>query len=68
MSKQRIPSAHWWQTVSRLRPLAAESECPGAEGRINVAGQWVDRPVMTSGKPATTVLGLMPWPRWWVTR
>lgn len=24
MSKQRIPSAHWWQTVSRLRPLAAE--------------------------------------------
>ena len=24
MSKQRIPSAHWWQTAGRLRPLAAE--------------------------------------------
>ena len=24
MSEQRIPSAHWWQTAGRLRPLAAE--------------------------------------------
>lgn len=56
-----------WHALASAH-VSHQSECPGAEGRINVAGQWVDRPVMTSGKPADTVLGLMPWPRWWVTR
>lgn len=42
-------------------------ECVGGtEGRIHVMGQWVERPAMSGGAPATGVLAAQPLPRWWV--
>lgn len=44
------------------------SDCPGAGGRINFAGQWVEPPLMASGKRADGTMELHPTPRWWVVR
>ena len=44
------------------------SECPGAGGRINFAGRWVDAPKMSGGKPAEGTIGMHPTPAWWVAR
>lgn len=42
-------------------------ECVGGtEGRINVLGRWVERPMMQSGAPASGVLAVQLLPRWWV--
>lgn len=43
-------------------------ECPGAGGRIRFEGQWVEPPLMQSGKPSDGTMQLQPFPRWWVTR
>lgn len=43
-------------------------ECPGAGGRVNFQGQWVEPPLMESGKPGTGTLELSPFPLWWVAR
>ncbi|WP_067428478.1 hypothetical protein [Nocardioides jensenii] len=44
-------------------------ECPNAGGRLKwVSGEWVDAPLMDSGKPADGTLALEPTPRWWVAR
>lgn len=41
-------------------------DCPGGDtGRIKVNDQWVERPVMESGKPADGILVMEPLPRWW---
>ncbi len=42
--------------------------CPGAGGRVKYEGQWVEPPLMQSGKPAEGTLALTPTPRWWVAR
>lgn len=43
-------------------------QCVGAGGRVKYDGQWVDPPLMKSGKPADGTLALEPLPRWWVAR
>jgi hypothetical protein len=43
-------------------------QCPGAGGRVKYEGQWVEPPLMGSGKPADGTLALQPLPRWWVAR
>lgn len=42
--------------------------CVGAGGRIKIQGHWVDRPAMSDGRPADGTLGMVPFPRWWVTK
>ena len=53
-----------------LVELAAEheAECVGAGGRVKVLGKWVERPMMSSERQATGVLGMYPLPAWWVWR
>ncbi|CAI9417214.1 hypothetical protein [Nocardioides sp. T2.26MG-1] len=43
-------------------------DCPGAGGRVNFDGQWVDPPLMKSGRASDGTLEFNPLPRWWVTR
>lgn len=68
------PSRYADTPTEALMLIAAEhaahlEECPaGTEGRIKVLGQWVERPTMESGAPASGVLAAMPLPRWWVWR
>lgn len=57
------------QTTAELHDEHLRSgECVNPDGRIKVAGRWVDRPVMESGNQATGVLAGEPLPRWWVWR
>lgn len=44
-------------------------DCPGAGGRVQFEGQWVDPPLMQDGKTeATGTIEFNPLPRWWVAR
>lgn len=43
-------------------------DCPGAGGRVNYAGRWVEPPLMNSGRPTDGTMEFSPLPRWWVTR
>ena len=49
-------------------PELDEETCPGAGGRVKFNGQWVEPPRMSDGKPATGMLALEPFPRWWSPR
>ena len=43
-------------------------DCPGAGGRVQYEGQWVEPPLMQDGRESSGSLELSPLPRWWVTR
>lgn len=58
----------WLESMKAIgeEHVAHLEDCPGAGGRVNFAGQWVDPPRMKSGKEATGTMALHPLPRWWV--
>lgn len=43
-------------------------DCPGAGGRVQIDGRWVDPPLMSEGKPSDGTMQMDLLPRWWVTR
>lgn len=44
------------------------ADCVGADGRIKVGDQWVERPSLSDGKTADGVMEMHPFPPWWVVR
>ena len=61
----------WLQAMKAIGQAHADhihGECPNAGGRVQFDGQWVEAPVMESGKAADGTLALQPLPRWWVSR
>ena len=46
--------------------INGEDLCVNPDGRIKVHGQWVDKPNMSSGEQANSVLVGHPLPLWWV--
>ena len=59
-------NAQW--AAMEVAALEHLPECVGNGGRVRVGDQWVDRPNMQEGEQADGVLGLIPFPKWWVTK
>lgn len=58
-----------FRDVTQLQACHVLDECPaGTGGRIKVAGEWIDRPLMRDGKQSDGAAAAYPLPRWWVWR